>query len=148
MSTAAARVRRPRTDDIAPSGRRSTARDQVKQVREQPQLRVVRGAAPARSTLPFLLVVVTILVGALAASMLLNARMADTAYKMKAAQTELNVLNDHIETVRSDVQEASSPDALASRAAALGMVPAAAPGVIDLSSSTLSGGTAATADSK
>ena len=92
--------------------------------------------------------VVTILVGALAASMLLNAKMADTAYKMKAAQVELNVLNDHIETVRSDVQEASSPDALASRAAALGMVPAAAPGVVDLSSSTLSGGTAATADSK
>ena len=75
MSTAAARVRRPRTDDIAPSGRRSTARDQV---REQPQLHVVRGVAPARSTLPFLLVVVTILVGALAASMLLNAKMADT----------------------------------------------------------------------
>ena len=148
MSTAAARVRRPRTDDIAPSGRRSTARDQVRQVKEQPQLHVVRGVAPARATMPFLLVVVTILVGALAASMLLNARMADTAYKMKAAQTELNVLNDHIETVRSDVQEASSPDALASRAAALGMVPAAAPGVIDLSSSTLSGGTAATADSK
>ena len=121
MSTAAARVRRPRTDDIAPSGRRSTARDQG---REQPQLHVVRGVAPARSTLPFLLVVVTILVGALAASMLLNAKMADTAYKMKAAQVELNVLNDHIETVRSDVQEASSPDALASRAAALGMVPA------------------------
>ena len=48
--------------------------------------------------MPFLLVVVAILVGALAASMLLNAKMADTAYKMKAAQTELNVLNDHIET--------------------------------------------------
>ena len=109
MSTAAARVRRPRTDDIAPSGRRSTARDQVRQVKEQPQLHVVRGVAPARATMPFLLVVVAILVGALAASMLLNAKMADTAYKMKAAQTELNVLNDHIETVRSDVQEASSP---------------------------------------
>ena len=148
MSTAAARVRRPRTDDIAPSGRRSTARDQVRQSRERPRLHVVRGVAPARATMPFLLVVVAILVGTLAASMLLNAKMADTAYKMKAAQVELNVLNDHIETVRSDVQEASSPDSLTSRASELGMVPAAAPGVVDLSDSTLSGGAAATDDSK
>ena len=143
MSAAAARVRHPRTDDIAPSGRRSAARDQA---RDQPQLHVVRGVAPARTTMPFLLMVVAILVGALAASMFLNAKMADTAYKMKTAQAELNVLNDHIETVRSDVQKASAPDTLASRAAELGMVPAAAPGVIDLSSSTLSGGTAATGE--
>ena len=146
MSAAAARVRHPRTDDIAPSGRRSTARDQVRQVKEQPQLHVVRGVAPARATMPFLLVVVAILVGALAASMFLNAKMADTAYKMKTAQAELNVLNDHIETVRSDVQKASAPDTLASRAAELGMVPAAAPGVVDLPASTLSGGTAATGE--
>lgn len=96
--------------------------------------------------MPFLLMVVAILVGALAASMFLNAKMADTAYKMKTAQAELNVLNDHIETVRSDVQKASAPDTLASRAAELGMVPAAAPGVVDLPASTLSGGTAATGD--
>ncbi|CED91211.1 Hypothetical protein AAM4_1379 [Actinomyces succiniciruminis] len=78
--------------------------------------------------------------------MLLNARMADTAYKMKTAQVELNVLNDHIETVRADVQEASAADTLAARAAELGMVPAAAPGVVDLADSTLAGGSAAEAD--
>lgn len=143
MSTAAARVRRPGIEDIAPSGRRSTARDQV---REQPQLHVVRGVAPARSTMPFLLVVVTILLGALGASMFLNARMADTAYKMKAAQTELNVLNDHVETVRTDVQKVSSPESLTDRATELGMVPAAAPGVVDLNDSTMSGGSAATSE--
>lgn len=110
----------------------------------RPELRVVRGLAPARSTLPFILLVTLILAGALVASMLLNARMAQTAYQMKSAQIELNVLNDHIDTVRSSVQEASSSEALAARAAALGMVPASAPGVVDLTSSTVSAGSAAT----
>ncbi|MDO4899592.1 hypothetical protein [Actinomyces sp.] len=112
----------------------------------QPELRVVRGIVPSRRTLPFLVLVVGILACALVSTMLLNARMADTAYKMKTAQVELNVLSDHIETVRADVQEASAADALAARAAELGMVPAAAPGVIDLSNSTLAGGTAAAAE--
>jgi len=109
----------------------------------RPELRVVRGIVPSRRTLPFLALVIGILACALVSTMLLNARMADTAYKMKAAQVELNVLNDHIETVRADVQEASSADSLAARAAELGMVPAAAPGVVDLSDSTLAGGAAA-----
>ncbi|MDU0349149.1 hypothetical protein [Actinomyces sp. MRS3W] len=112
----------------------------------RPELHVVRGVVPSRRTLPFLALVIGILACALVSSMLLNAWMADTAYKMKTAQVELNVLTDHIETVRSDVREASAADTLAARAAKLGMVPAAAPGVIDLSSSTLAGGSAATAD--
>ncbi|MBW3069726.1 hypothetical protein CWT12_07805 [Actinomyces sp. 432] len=95
--------------------------------------------------MPFLALVIGILACALVSTMLLNARMADTAYKMKTAQVELNVLRDHIETVRADVQEASAADTLAARAAKLGMVPAAAPGVIDLSDSTLAGGAPAEA---
>lgn len=110
---------------------------------EQPQLYVVRGLAPARSTLPFILLIVAILIGALATSMVLNARMADTAYKMQKAQIELNVVNDHIDTVQGQVLDESSPEQLAQRASELGMVPAQAPGVVDLTSSTVSGGTAA-----
>ncbi|WP_233188328.1 hypothetical protein [Actinomyces qiguomingii] len=112
----------------------------------RPELRVVRGIVPSRRTLPFLALVIGILACALVSTMMLNARMAETAYKMKTAQVELNILSDHIETVRADVQEASAADALASRAAELGMVPAAAPGVIDLSDSTVAGGTAAEAE--
>lgn len=129
---ATARARRVRTEPVA----RPRPADQ----HEAPELRVVRGVVPARATLPFLLLVVVILAGALIASMILNAQMADTAFKMKAAQVELNVLSDHIETVRADVQDVSAPDALAARAAELGMVPAAAPGVVDLNSSTVAGG--------
>ena len=86
-----------------------------------------------------------VLAGALVASMLLNAKMADTAYRMKEKQVELNVAEDHVETLRTQVQEASAPDALAVRAKDLGMVPAAAPGVIDVEKGQLTEGTPAQA---
>ena len=83
------------------------------------------------------------LAGALITSMLLNAKMADTAYRMKEKQIELNVAEDHVETLRTQVQEASAPDALAGRAKELGMVPAAAPGVVDVNKGQLTEGTPA-----
>ena len=55
----------------------------------------------------------------------------------------INVVNDHIDTVRSQVEDAAAPDHLARRAGELGMVPAGVPGVIDLTDSSLSGGRAA-----
>jgi len=51
--------------------------------------------------------VVLILAGALVASMVLNARMAETAFRMQGTQAELNVVNDHIDTVRSQVEDAA-----------------------------------------
>lgn len=75
--------------------------------------------------------------------MVLNAGMADTAFKMHKAQIELNVVNDHIVTVRTELQQASAPGTLAQRASELGMVPAGAPGVVDLNQGTVSGGQAA-----
>ena len=110
----------------------------------RPQLRVVSGASrAASSSLPFLTVIILVLAGALITSMLLNAKMADTAYRMKEKQIELNVAEDHVETLRTQVQEASAPDALAGRAKELGMVPAAAPGVVDVNKGQLTEGTPA-----
>ncbi|WP_235954423.1 hypothetical protein [Actinomyces faecalis] len=129
----------------ATSAMRAPSRRPAPAESERPALYVVRGIAPARSTVPFLMVVVLILAGALAASMLLNASMATTAFRMQSAQAELNVVNDHIDTVRSQVQDASAADHLTQRATELGMVPAAAPGVVDLTSSSLSAGQAAVA---
>ena len=86
---------------------------------------------------------ILVLAGALITSMLLNAKMADTAYRMKEKQIELNVAEDHVETLRTQVQEASAPDALAGRAKELGMVPAAAPGVVDVNKGQLTEGTPA-----
>lgn len=113
---------------------------------KRPQLRVVSGASQvASSSLPFLTLVIMVLAGALIASMLLNAKMADTAYRMKEKQVELNVTEDHVETLRTQVQEASAPDALASRAKDLGMVPAAAPGIVDVEKGQLTQGAPAQA---
>lgn len=134
MSTATAPLR------STEQTRHAEARSEVV---ERPALYVVRGIAPARATLPLLLFIVLILVGALVSSMVLNAAMANTAFEMQQAQIRLNVLNDHIDTVRNQVEQVSSADALAQRAAELGMVPAGAPGVVDLSTGTVSGGAAA-----
>ncbi|RRD29395.1 hypothetical protein [Actinomyces bowdenii] len=149
-ATATARAARPaaarRTATSwsgAAAGAGARARGQAPASR--PDLRVIRAAAPARSTLPFLAMNIIILAGALVASMLLNAQMASTAYRMKEVQVEVNIMNDHVETLRTQVQEASAPDTLAAKAAELGMVPAGAPGVVDLNGNRLTNGTAAQA---
>lgn len=149
-ATATARVTRPAAGRRTAANRGAAAGASTGSARAQasarPNLRVIRAAAPARSTLPFLAMNILILAGALIASMLLNAQMANTAYRMKEVQVEVNIMNDHVETLRTEVQEASAPDTLASKAAELGMVPAGAPGVVDLNSSQLTNGTAAKAE--
>lgn len=149
-ATATARVTRPAAGRRTAANRGAAAGASTGSARAQastrPNLRVIRAAAPARSTLPFLAMNILILAGALIASMLLNAQMASTAYRMKEVQVEVNIMNDHVETLRTEVQEASAPDTLATKASELGMVPAGAPGVVDLNSSQLTNGTAAKAE--
>ena len=149
-ATATARVTRPAAGRRTAANRSAAAGASTGSARAQastrPNLRVIRAAAPARSTLPFLAMNILILAGALIASMLLNAQMASTAYRMKEVQVEVNIMNDHVETLRTEVQEASAPDTLATKASELGMVPAGAPGVVDLNSSQLTNGTAAKAE--
>ena len=145
-ATATARVTRPVTTrrTVQESGSTSTQGRPEASSASRPQLRVISGASRATSSsLPFLALVIMVLAGALVASMLLNAKMADTAYRMKEKQVELNVAEDHVETLRTQVQEASAPDALAGRAKELGMVPAAAPGVVDVNKGQLTEGTPA-----
>lgn len=126
--------RRPRID-----GRERTSE------RVRPTLYLVRGTHSTRTGIPFLLLISGILIMALAASTLLNAAMARTAFDMQRKQVELNVISDHIDTVRSQVQDVSAADNLAARATELGMVPAGAPGVVDLTTSHLSAGQSAKA---
>ena len=145
-ATATARVTRPiatRRTAQASGSTSSQGRTEAGSVK-RPQLRVVSGVSRvASSSLPFLTLIILVLAGALITSMLLNAKMADTAYRMKEKQVELNVAEDHVETLRTQVQEASAPDALADRAKDLGMVPAAAPGVVDVDKGQLTEGTPA-----
>ena len=147
MSAATVATARPTSPTTRTwEGSRRAARPQAgaqEASRSQRQLRVVRGIAPGRSTIPFVLLIAAILVGALATTMVLNAKMAATAYDLQKASAELDVVQDRVETVRGQVNDAAAPDALAKRASELGMVPAAAPGVVDLRSGTVTGGSAA-----
>ena len=145
-ATATARVTRPITTRRTAQASGSTGTQERTEAGSvsRPQLRVISGASTATSSsLPFLTLIILVLAGALIASMLLNAKMADTAYRMKEKQVELNVAEDHVGTLRTQVQEASAPDALADRAKDLGMVPAAAPGVVDVNKGQLTEGTPA-----
>ena len=107
-ATATARVTRPITTRRTAQASGSTGtqgRTEAGSV-SRPQLRVISGASTATSSsLPFLTLIILVLAGALIASMLLNAKMADTAYRMKEKQVELNVAEDHVETLRTQVQE-------------------------------------------
>lgn len=118
----------------------------ARQSDKRPTLEVVRSIAPARATLPFLLLVVTILAAALVTSMVLNARMAQTAFEMQTMREKLNVINDHIDTVSTQVEDQAAPDHLAQRATELGMVPAGVPGVVDLGAGQVVGGAPAGQD--
>ena len=103
-ATATARVTRPITTRRTAQASGSTGtqgRTEAGSV-SRPQLRVISGASTATSSsLPFLTLIILVLAGALIASMLLNAKMADTAYRMKEKQVELNVAEDHVETLRT-----------------------------------------------
>lgn len=112
---------------------------------ERPALYIVPGQAPARTRLPFILLIVGILVTALCGTVLLNARMAHTAFEMQKAQVERNVVTDHISSVSTELQAVSSSASLTQRATELGMVPASSAGVVDLNARTLTEGKAATA---
>ncbi|WP_067782920.1 hypothetical protein [Actinomyces vulturis] len=109
----------------------------------KPNLTVVRAVAPGKRALPVYALMVVMMLVALVVPMVLNAKMAETAYNMHQAQIELAELQDHNETLRTQVQRASTPEALRSRAAALGMVPAGIPGVVDISRRQVDGGEAA-----
>lgn len=112
---------------------------------ERASLSVVRAIVPARSVFPFFMTIVALLLIAVLAPMALNVQMAKNAYLMHNAETELAILNDHTETLRTQVQQDSSPTALEQAAKSLGMVPSGIAGVIQLKQGSIVDGDAARA---
>lgn len=139
-ATARATVQRTQ---LAPARPSQHTPERVQETR--PALYIVPGQAPARSRVPFILLIVGILVAALSGTILLNAQMANTAFQMQKVQVERNIVTDHISSVSTELQAASSSAALTKRATELGMVPASSAGVVDLNARTLTEGKAATA---
>lgn len=105
----------------------------------RPRLRLVRAPAPARSRIPFLLLCVAILGGAMLAALALNTSMATTAYTIADRQAELAQLVETEQQLMTEYEQMSSPTQLAAAAAALGMVPAEGLSYIYLEDGTITG---------
>jgi hypothetical protein len=125
MSAAAARAARPVT---RPAGRsvpgpagRSTA---------YLRLVVTRRSHAARA--PFVAAVVGILAVGLLALLLLNTVLAQDAFRLHVLQLQGRVLADQEQGLQRDVERLQSPQSLAARATALGMVPGGPPAFLYL----------------
>jgi hypothetical protein len=103
------------------------------------RLRLVRAPAQAETRAPFVLVCVLILAGALLGALLLNTAMAQTAFAMQERQVQLARLSERQQDLAQQVEMAASPNALAQRARAAGMVPAPPPAFIRLADGMIIG---------
>ena len=129
MSAATAKAR--------PATRPEPRRDDVR------ELRIVEGARPRRSVLAILVLLVSVAMASVVASMVLNTRMAQTSFEIREQQLALNELEAKSWTMRAELDRKASPTELERAAKANGMVPAGSPGFISLDKGTVEGGTPA-----
>ncbi|WP_029288755.1 hypothetical protein [Cellulomonas sp. HZM] len=108
-------------------------RPRVEQSAPAPRLRVVRAPAQARTRVPFVLVCMAVLAGALLAALLLNTQMAQVAYERLDLSNQLGQLQQDQKDLSATLDRKASPDDLAAAARRLGMVPAAGTGWVRLS---------------
>jgi hypothetical protein len=79
---------------------------------------------PRRSIVPFAILCVSIVVGALVSVLLLNTTMASGAYEARDLLIETANLAERRADLLLQLDENAAPQSLADRAAALGMTPA------------------------
>ncbi|GAB2549578.1 hypothetical protein [Brachybacterium huguangmaarense] len=104
-----------------------------------PRLTVVARPQPRRSPVPFALLCTLIIVGTLVAVLSLNISMSDTSYEMTRLQVQANRLDEEHQSLVEENERLSTPQELEQRARSIGMVPAPAPGYVDLASGTVIG---------
>lgn len=103
------------------------------------RLRVVRAPADARTRVPFVVLCVGVLTCALLAALLLNTAMAQTSFAIHESQIRLARLTERQQELAQRAEAAGSPEALARRARAAGMVPAPPPAFLRLADGTIIG---------
>lgn len=106
----------------------------------RPRLRIVRAPATGRSRVGFILLCVSILVGALLGALMLNTAMATTAYQIHDQQVHLARLSETEQSLAQEVERLSSPVLLQQQAEDLGMEPASGMRYIMLSDGAILGG--------
>lgn len=105
----------------------------------RPRLRLVRAPAPARSRIPFLLLCLAILGGAMLGALALNTSMATTAYQISERQVLLAELTQTEQQLTTRHDQMSSPTQLADAATRIGMVPAEGLSYINLADGAITG---------
>ncbi|MDO5049653.1 MAG: hypothetical protein Q4D87_07205 [Actinomycetaceae bacterium] len=109
----------------------------------RPQLRVIESHAGPRAVFPVLMIVALVLLSVLAVNLFFTTQMAQMAYEIRDSRAELVRLTEETQTLRQELQVASSPSALQKAASEQGMVPAGQAGFIQLSTGKVEGGFAA-----
>ena len=97
-----------------------------------PVLRFVAGHQPTAPRMPFVLLVLGLLGGGLIGLLLLNSVAATDAFREHQLQEQTAALTTREQELSREVAAMEAPAALASRAQALGLVPAADPGYLIL----------------
>lgn len=90
--------------------------------RTGPRLRVVRAPEHARTRVPFVLLCIAILAGALLGALVLNTSMASAAYDKHAMEIELAQLARSEQSLRTSIDAHKAPQQLAASARGLGLV--------------------------
>lgn len=109
MSTAAARNGRPA---VAP----------ISAVR--PGLRLLPGGRTGAPRAPFVVLVLLVLGAGLVGLLLLNTNLQQSSFELRDLEQETRLLRDRHAELTRQVAQLAAPEELASRADALGMVPA------------------------
>ena len=120
MSAATSAVRVPVRTTSTPV---RTARPLSAPPEATPRLRVVRAPAHARTRVPFVLLCMAVLAGSLLAALVLNTAMAQGEYERQGLQGRLSDSTQSLQAIDAQLERATSPEALAAAARALGMVP-------------------------
>lgn len=89
--------------------------------------------------MPFVLMCIAVLAGALVSVLLLNTSMAHGAYEERELQSTIARLSEQKQALLADLDAQSSPGALAKRARELGMVQDSTPAFIDLAAGAIIG---------
>jgi hypothetical protein len=98
-----------------------------------------RPGVPARA--PFMLLVVALLGGALISLLLLNTVLAKDAFTLTELQQSNNLLTQQRQALQEQIAREESPEQLASKAKALGMVQPVRPAFVDARTGRVSGDT-------
>ena len=105
----------------------------------EPRIHLVSAPLASRSRVPFILVCMTILVGALVSVLVLNTTMAGGSYEQRELQSQLSELAQREQALLAQLDQEASPEVLAARAEALGMVQDSTPAFVRLADAKVIG---------